>query len=399
MGIENRPDKLSIEIATKYEVQKDSFSERRKWVHGECEHCGLGFFSKIVRPDCGSSSCNSELDFLHDERKQRIVSPLELNSAFRSFFEERGFEVYPAKSILNEDGTTLFTSAGVQILDNSILRGKPVPETPLLVSQPCLRTQYLDDMGEGNSLSFVNICTERINASPEDHIRTLDLWMDFLSKQGLYMGDVTLVEREKEQQWGNQKVQSKIIAVYYKGIEIGDGNYDYGFDPHIPGVASISDFGFGLERLTWIFRKDSYFDGVGPLNASLRGSGLEQELTKTLTLLAGHDLEPSNKDRGYRYRLFAKRLVALAFPEYLELRQMVDYYHQYWNQFTSLPASVDSTRFSVQREYDRNYNKIISDKLATNINPDCPTEDFLANLLRTDISRDKLVQMLQGRGK
>lgn len=183
--------------------------------------------------------------------------------------------------------------------------------------------------------------------------------------------------------------------MHYKGLEIGDGNYDYGFNPSIPGLISISDFGFGLERLTWIFRKDSYFDSVGPLNASLRGNRLLQELAKTLTLLAAHNLEPSNRDRGYRYRLFAKRIVDLTFPEYLDLRQLVGYYHRFWKHFTNLAVDADSTKINIQREYERNYNKMINDKLAVSLNPDCPTEDFLVNLVKAGVSRSQLVRVLR----
>lgn len=394
MGTENKPNSPDLEIAVSYETQKDSFLEKRNWVSRDCEHCGVRFFSKKRRPDYGDISCHGNQEFLHDERKKKVISPVEINSSFQSFFAQKGFEICSAKSILNEDGTTLFTSAGVQILDDSVFRGKPAPEKPLLVSQPSLRTQYLDNINEGNSLSFVNICTEQANTLPEDHMKTLDLWLEFLSKQGLYMGDVTLLERKKEQQWRDLKVQSKIIAIYYKGLEIGDGNYDYEFNPHVPGVTSISDFGFGLERLTWIQRKDSYFDGVGPLNESLRGNGLIQELTKTLTLLAAYGLEPSNKDKGYRYRLFTKKIVDLTFPKYLNLPQLVNYYYQYWNHFVNFSTNANSTARSVQGEYERNYNKIIRDRLTVSIDPNCPTEEFLINLFKAGVSRDQLAQLL-----
>lgn len=394
MGTENKLNSPDPEIAVSYETQKDSFLEKRGWVHGDCEHCGVRYFSKNKRSNCGDISCHGSQEFLHDERKGKVISPIEINSSFQSFFTQKGFEICPAKSILNENGTTLFTSAGVQILDNCIFQGKLVPEKPLLVSQPSLRTQSLEDISEGNSLSFVNICTEQANALPEDHMKILDLWLEFLSKQGLYMGDVTLLERKKDQQWGSLSVQSKIIAIYYKGLEIGDGNYDYEFNPHIPSVASISDFGFGLERLTWIERKGSYFDGVGPLSESLRGNGLIQELTKTLTLLAASGLEPSNKDKGYRYRLFSKKIVDLTFPKYLNLLQLVNYYHQYWNHFVNFSTDSNSTAISVQKEYERNYNKIIGDKLAVYLDPNCPTEEFLIDLFKAGVGREQLTQLL-----
>lgn len=387
---------LNIEdVGLEYEIQKNAFLKDRRWINNNCPSCGRHYFSKNERDNCGGSGCSPESNFLNDERKNKPVTPIQVNENFKRFFQEKGYLLVPPKSILNDNGTTLFTSAGVQILDDIVLRNNSVTDTRILVSQPSLRTQYLDNIKEGNSLSFVNICTEQVNASPTEHVETLDKWLEFLSKQGLYMGDITLIDKSKIQKWGDLTLKSKILSINYKGLEIGDGNYNFGFSPNILGLSSISDFGFGLERLTWLQRKGSYFDCIGPLNTSLRENGFNQELIKTMSLLAASGLNPSNKDKGYRYRLFAKEIATINFPKYISLTELVNYYYVYWNSLTNLSVNADLVVKSVQREYDRNYNQILNSKLSSKLNIDCPTEEFLQLLATKGVERQVIANLLK----
>lgn len=383
------------EISEIYHQKAESFLNEHGWTEDACPKCNRRYFSKVAQQGCGDSSCSGTFEFLTDQRKERIYSSLDLNTAFKDYFEKQGFESYPAKSILNENGTTLFTSAGVQILDDCVLRNTEVPANTLIVSQPSLRTQYIDSIGEGNSLSFVNICTETANATPEDHFANLDRWLGFVSKLGLYAGDITLHKRKLVQKWGTITVQSEIVAVFYKGLEIGDGNYNYGFDPKPINIKTISDFGFGLERLVWILHKGSYFDSVGPLSESLRGNNNIQELTKTLTLLAASGLEPSNRDKGYRFRLFTKKLVKSTFPKYLQLSHLASHYHEYWKRLVHLPVQKEVSATKIQNEYDRNYNQKINLELSINIDSNCSTEDFLLKLLKSGINRDIVTRLIR----
>lgn len=383
------------EISEEYQMKKDIFLKENGWSKRECKICQKTYFSKRQTAHCGKISCGGELEFLKDERKGKIIPLVDLNSTFQSFFKKTDFVIYPAKSILNQNGTTLFTSAGVQILDDLIFRGKLDQEKPIVISQPSLRTQYIDKISEGNSLSFVNICTEIVNASPETHIQTLNKWMKYLSSIGIYMGDITIHEREIEQKWGDINLKSKIIAIFYKGLEIGDGNYDYNFNPSVKGLKTVSDFGFGLERLSWILRKDSYFDSIGPLKESLKKNFNNQEIIKTLTLMASSGLEPSNKDKGYRYRSFTKRLAELNFPKYLELKELIEHYYNYWNYFVDSPKDLKKTYENIHKEYDRSYNQIINHLTQTCADPNCSTEEFLLNLLKGGIKRENLAKLLE----
>jgi len=382
----------SEELTSDFQTQLEAFTSKRGWNKSECGTCHRQYFSK-GNSSCGDIECTKEYGFLSDSRKEKFGSPLEVNNRFRKYFEGLGYRPHAAKSILNEGGTTLFTSAGVQILDDHIFREAGAPTEPLLVSQPSLRTQYADSIGEGNSLSFVNICTETVNCKPDVFFANLDQWIGFLSKLGLFAGDITLHRRQMEQRWGSTSLKSEIVAVYYKGLEIGDGNYDYSFDPNSTKVATISDFGFGLERINWIMTKGSYFDSVGPLTESLKGNGLVQEMAKTATLLASSGLEPSNKDKGYRYRSFAKKIAQLLFPSHKDLQALASYYHRYWSSFVQLPVSSDTTSVSLQSEYDRNYNLIVNTSLSADIDPNQPTEAFLSEILKRGIGRDRLIQI------
>ena len=390
MSKENTVDSIPTSVPDKYHQEFELFLKKNGWNEKICPTCDQCFYAKKIQQGCGDSTCSGNFEFLDDDRKEKTISLHDTNVAFRNYFLENGFSSHSAKSILNENGTTLFTSAGVQVLDNCILRNGEAPTDSIIVSQPSLRTQYADSIGEGNSLSFVNICTETANATPEVHFQNLDKWLGFLSKLGVYVGDLTLHKRNLVQKWGEMTVQSDIVAIFYKGLEIGDGNYNYGFNPEPSSIKTVSDFGFGLERLTWILRKGSYFDAIGPLTESLNGDNKVQEIVKTVALLASSGLTPSNKDKGYRFRLFTKKLVELSFPKHLQLSHLIDHYHKYWNDFVNLPVESNSASESVQGEYDRNYNLQLNKVLLTNVDANCNTEQFLLNLLSSGVKRDDI---------
>ncbi|TSC89443.1 MAG: hypothetical protein G01um10145_600 [Microgenomates group bacterium Gr01-1014_5] len=396
MTIERPTSNNDTETLKTYRAQLELFLRERGWERRDCSRCERQYYAKGVSQNCGDSTCCGSFEFLQDVRRERSLTLPGLEIVVRNHFENAGFELHPPKSILNEGGTTLFTSAGVQLLDDWVLKDANPPRRPLYVSQPSVRTQHLDSIGEGNSLSFVNICTEVANATPETHFVNLDHWLDCLSRLGLYVGDITLHERRLIQQWGDVTLKSEIIAIFYKGLEIGDGNYNYGFTPQASNATFISDFGFGLERLAWILRKGSYFDGVGPLSESLKGNSVLQELIKTLTLLSSYGLEPSNKDRGYRFRLFAKKLVALTFPEHCVVFPLASYYYNYWKNFADLLIQQDLVVDIIQREYDRNYNQRVNLLLSAKSDPNCPTEEYLLKLLMSRVSRDGIAQILRG---
>lgn len=79
----------------------------------------------------------------------------DLRAKYLRYFQKKGHFIIPSSSILPEnDSTTLFTSSGMQPLIPYLL-GQVHPEGKQLVnSQPCLRVQDIDEVGDNRHTTF-----------------------------------------------------------------------------------------------------------------------------------------------------------------------------------------------------------------------------------------------------
>ncbi len=79
----------------------------------------------------------------------------ELKKLWFKFFEERGHKIIPSASLLPEnDGTVLFTSAGMQPLVPFLLGEKHPAGTRIADVQKCLRTIDIDEVGDNSHCTF-----------------------------------------------------------------------------------------------------------------------------------------------------------------------------------------------------------------------------------------------------
>ena len=79
----------------------------------------------------------------------------ELKKLWFKFFEERGHRIIPSASLLPEnDGTVLFTSAGMQPLVPFLLGEKHPAGTRIADVQKCLRTIDIDEVGDNSHCTF-----------------------------------------------------------------------------------------------------------------------------------------------------------------------------------------------------------------------------------------------------
>src|SRR3977135_2061925 len=92
------------------------------------------------------------------ERRRARFNPLtadELRSKYLEFFRERGHAVIPSAPLVPEnDPTVLFTTAGMHPLVPYLL-GEPHPMGRQLTDiQKCLRTVYIEEVGDISHLTF-----------------------------------------------------------------------------------------------------------------------------------------------------------------------------------------------------------------------------------------------------
>ncbi len=84
-----------------------------------------------------------------------LMRASEVREKYLKFFEKRGHKIIPpAPLVLKDDPSTLFTSSGMQPLV-PYLMGKKHPEGKRLVdSQPSLRVQDIEDVGDNRHTTF-----------------------------------------------------------------------------------------------------------------------------------------------------------------------------------------------------------------------------------------------------
>lgn len=85
-----------------------------------------------------------------------MKSHTEVRDAFIRFYRDRGHEqIEPARLVLPEDATTLFTSSGMQPLVPYLAGRETHPKGVRLVDvQPCIRTADIQDVGDNRHTTF-----------------------------------------------------------------------------------------------------------------------------------------------------------------------------------------------------------------------------------------------------
>lgn len=293
---------------------------------------------------------------VYDIEQQNTERDFSINR-LQAVFEKNNFFIANPMSIKLEDATTLFVSAGIQKLENTIHKEDAFPNVPLLINQPVIRSQFLGSKEIESHTSFHNITTIDININMNQHLNHLKKWIDFLLSSGFLKENFLFQIKESNPKIGNIKFDNFAIKVFYGGLEIGDAV----FIPEMPQKTrsnfSISDIGFGLERLGHIPDSDH---------------SVANDCVKTLALLSMSGVEPSNNNHGYRFRMFSKRLVSECGINYSKmlnsleiLPKMMDDWLQYgYNNSTEKKQAIGA----VSLECQRNFNREILNFLQKNYN-------------------------------
>lgn len=291
----------------------------------------------------------------------------------------------------------MFTGTSGQVLDPMIFDEREIVEDTLIVSQPVIRLQGHDLVGEigGFSTSFINLGSEQINGGIETHLRNIDNWFSFLSNLGLYMGDVQLKMERDNPQWGEKNPDAITMKINYMGLEIGVANYFTDVPQSNRENLQVSDINFGLERLGWALNKtESYFDIIGPLSWSVQERFVEMDAYRSMVLMAAAGVKPSHTNRGSKLRMLSKNSV-MKNPEYSP--ELPRYYFNYWSQFIDFPASFMEIEHIIRSENRRNVNERLLRSLGRKALTDLhvSTDRLCRNLLTEGVSLDRIKEGLE----
>jgi len=219
----------------------------------------------------------------------------------------------------------------------------PAPANPLVISQPCIRLNDLDEVGvSGRHLTtFEMMGHHAFNKNideiyfKEDTVRLCDEY--FVNHIGIPRKMINY----KEQLWfggGNAGPCLEVLAggleiatlVFMNMVEDDKGSFEIEGAKYSPNPLNIVDTGYGLERIAWCTQgTETVYETVFPEmviwlkkntknNSDMESIYSLADHSKCLAFMIGDGVVPSNVKAGYLARLIIRR--SLRFIEKLELK-------------------------------------------------------------------------------
>ncbi len=316
----------------------------------KCSKCSDYFWTLNKDAEvCGDQPC-VPFSFIGKPLGKKSLSLAEVRESFLSFFEKNNHSrlKYPETgercTVIARWRTDIYlTIASIADFQPHITSGEvPPPANPLVISQPCIRLNDLEDVGRsGRHLTtFEMMGHHSFNKNvdeiyfKEDTVRLCDEY--FVEHIGIPREAINY----KEQLWYGGGNAGPCLEVLAAGLEIAtlvfmnmqedsDGDFIIEGKKYTNNPLNIVDTGYGLERIAWITQgTPTIYDTVFPemlewLKNHTKNISDTQSIysiadhTKCLAFMLGDGIVPSNVKAGYLARLIIRR--SLRFIEKLKL--------------------------------------------------------------------------------
>ncbi|TSC75094.1 MAG: alanyl-tRNA synthetase [Parcubacteria group bacterium Gr01-1014_30] len=282
----------------------------------------------------------------------------ELRQEFLDFFAKKGHKIVPSSSLIPDDSSVLFTTAGMQQFKPYYL-GTKSPWGPNVASiQKCFRTSDIDEVGDSTHNTFLEMLgnfsfggyfkKEAVEYAYEFIAKKLDLEIEYVT---IFEGDsqvprdiesreiwkkivpnIQVREQGREDNfWGPTGLTgpcgptTEIYVANSKGepVEIWNIVFNEFYCNADKSLAKLEtpgvDTGMGLERLAMvaqkkptIFETDLFQPLITRLPASLpeRDKRIFADHGRAVSFLVADGVKPSNKEQGYVLRRLLRRIIA-----------------------------------------------------------------------------------------
>ena len=329
---------------------------------------------------------------------------------FLKYFTKKGHKVVSSSSLITDDPSVLFTTAGMQQFKANFLGESHVLGKRVTSIQKCLRTSDIEEVGDESHLTFFEMLgsfsfgdywkKEAIDMAEEFLVKKCKLNKDKLyftyfkgegdipedaESKDLLKGKKTFGCGKEDNFWGptgNKGPCGPTVEIHYelKGscgdncdincdcgrfVEIWNLVFNQYYQDENGNLAELEqkgvDTGMGFERLVTVLQKKNSVYQTDLFNKFL------QQYTKEHRIIADHmraslfliaeGIEPSKTDKGYILRRLIRRIVRinkLTNIDYIQLgKDMINYYKDIY------PELIEEKIIPVIEKEVEMFNKIL----------------------------------------
>jgi alanyl-tRNA synthetase len=327
------------------------FFRNNGYVRRKCKSCNNFFWSLDSSAQfCGDQPC-VKFNFIGNSPTKKSLSLPEVRKSFISFFEKYNHSqvFYPETGnrcpvIARWRNDIYLTIASIADFQPHITSGVvPPPENPLVISQPCIRLNDLDEVGKsGRHLTMFEMMGHHAFNKNINEIywkeETVAYCDEFFTKNiGIPQESINY----KEHLWIGGGNAGPCIEVLSGGLEVATlvfmnmkqdkkGKTIIENEPYTQNPLNIVDTGYGLERIAWFTQgTPTVYETVFPHSIEYIKSNATKssqisyiyalaDHSKCLAFMLGDGIVPSNVKAGYLARLIIRR--SLRFIKKIQLQ-------------------------------------------------------------------------------
>lgn len=279
----------------------------------------------------------------------------EIRQKFLEFFEKKGHKIVPSSSLIPDDPSVLFTTAGMQqfkkYFTGELDPVKDFNSKNIVSVQKCFRTSDIDEVGDDSHLTFFEMLgnfsfggyfkEEAIKYAHEFITKELKLPIDYVS---VFAGDKEVpADAESEKIWkslgvkdirkagrednfwgptGSEGPCGPTSEVYVRGVEVWNLVFNEYYSDKQEKLSPLKtkgiDTGMGLERLAMVVQnKKTIFETdifesllkLLPETMPMRTKRIIADHVRGIAFLISDGVRPSNKEAGYVLRRIMRRVM------------------------------------------------------------------------------------------
>ncbi|MEM4294126.1 MAG: alanine--tRNA ligase, partial [Thermoplasmata archaeon] len=302
-----------------------------------CSSCGAYFWSLSETDHCFEAPC-IEYTFLDKSPFSKKLTLSEMRELYQRYFERNGhtrIRRYPVVARWRDD--VFFTQASIYDFQPWVInRTIEPPANPLVVAQPCVRFNDIDNVGKtGRHFTLFEMLGHHAFNTKEKFVyfkdRTVELCHNLLTQElGVRGEEITY----KEEAWEGGGNRGPSLSVGVGGLELATlvfMMYAKDGESWRKMEMEVVDTGYGLERYTWMSQAtpsayDAVFHLVPERLIQTLGVKIEQALMKEYSKVAGlMDIESAKDVRMLREKVAGRVGIDLATLE----REIAPFEHIY----------------------------------------------------------------------